>query len=239
MNTVGPYHNRYLININSIFIITILILISSMDDTAIYVSIPQTRNIWLLYFALLPGDEGGDIPLSRDHRRGTSGEEFSLFYTFVFLYFCISVFLCRALSLSSLALLSSSEWTPPRPLTARFQSWKIPFHSRPQVNLDPGVLKTFLYAVKNHYWYQMYLDDLPIWGIVGEIDEKGEDFYIWTHKKFEIGWNGDQIVDVNLTSEGRTKLHLSTEKLEFTYEVAPFPTFSLVNFLVPGCLEEV
>ena len=91
MNTVGPYHNRYLININSIFIITILILISSMDDTAIYVSIPQTRNIWLLYFALLPGDEGGDIPLSRDHRRGTSGEEFSLFYTFVFLYFCISM----------------------------------------------------------------------------------------------------------------------------------------------------
>ena len=37
MNTVGPYHNRYLININSIFIITILILISSMDDTAICV----------------------------------------------------------------------------------------------------------------------------------------------------------------------------------------------------------
>jgi len=88
-----------------------------------------------------------------------------------------------------------------------------------QVNLDPGVLKTFLYAVKNHYWYQMYLDDLPIWGIVGEIEEKGQDFYIWTHKKFEIGWNGDQIVDVNLTSEGRTKLHLATEKLEFTYEV--------------------
>jgi transmembrane 9 superfamily protein 3 len=88
-----------------------------------------------------------------------------------------------------------------------------------QVNLDPGVLKTFLYAVKNHYWYQMYLDDLPIWGIVGEIEEKGQDFYIWTHKKFEIGWNGDKIVDVNLTSEGRTKLHLSTEKLEFTYEV--------------------
>ena len=98
-----------------------------------------------------------------------------------------------------------------------------------QVNLDPGVLKTFLYAVKNHYWYQMYLDDLPIWGIVGEIEEKGQDFYIWTHKKFEIGWNGDQIVDVNLTSEGRTKLHLSTEKLEFTYEVSS-STKRLLNF---------
>jgi hypothetical protein len=21
-----------------------------------------------------------------------------------------------------------------------------------------------VYAVKNHYWYQMYIDDLPIWG---------------------------------------------------------------------------
>jgi transmembrane 9 superfamily protein 3 len=90
-----------------------------------------------------------------------------------------------------------------------------------QVNLDAENLQTFLYAVKNHYWYQMYMDDLPIWGIVGEIDEKADDYYIWTHKKFELGWNGDQIVDVNLTSEGRTKLHLATQKLAFTYEVQP------------------
>ena len=81
----------------------------------------------------------------------------------------------------------------------------------------------------------MYLDDLPIWGIVGEIDDKAEDYYVWTHKKFEIGYNNDQvglfeqfchgknlfdlkIVDVNLTSEGRTKLQLG-ESLAFSYEV--------------------
>ena len=63
----------------------------------------------------------------------------------------------------------------------------------------------------------MYLDDLPIWGIVGEIDE-GKDYYIWTHKKFEIGYNGGQIIDVNLTSEGRTKLQLG-ESIAFSYEV--------------------
>merc|ERR1712126_339266 len=62
------------------------------------------------------------------------------------------------------------------------------------------------------------MDDLPIWGIGGEIDDSKENFYIWTHKKFEIGYNGDQIVDVNLTSDGRTKLQLG-ESLEFTYEV--------------------
>ena len=50
-----------------------------------------------------------------------------------------------------------------------------------------------IFAVKNHYWYQMYLDDLPIWGIVGEIDDKAEDYYVWTHKKFEIGYNNDQV----------------------------------------------
>ena len=67
----------------------------------------------------------------------------------------------------------------------------------------------------------MYLDDLPIWGIVGEIDDKDKDndnYYIWTHKKFEIGYNDDQIVDVNLTSEGRTKLQLG-QSLAFSYEV--------------------
>ena len=71
-------------------------------------------------------------------------------------------------------------------------------------------------SVKNHYWYQMYLDDLPIWGIVGEMEDK--EFYIWTHKKFEIGYNGNQIIDVNLTSEGKTKLKLG-EELAFSYEV--------------------
>ena len=101
--------------------------------------------------------------------------------------------------------------------------------------MNDANLKAFLYAgeksslyirskiycdvsVKNHYWYQMYLDDLPIWGIVGETDEKGENYYIWTHKKFEVGYNGDKIVDVNLTSEGKTKLQLG-ESIAFSYEV--------------------
>lgn len=38
---------------------------------------------------------------------------------------------------------------------------KIPFC---QVNLNDEKLKAFIYAVRNHYWYQMYIDDLPIWG---------------------------------------------------------------------------
>ena len=84
-----------------------------------------------------------------------------------------------------------------------------------------------MYAVNNHYWYQMYIDDLPIWGktilakisilaslnakpdiivtyqiiplmfigIVGESENKGESLYMWTHKKFEIGYNDKRVCD--------------------------------------------
>ena len=60
-------------------------------------------------------------------------------------------------------------------------------------------------------------------GIVGEIGEANtegtmKEYYIWTHKKFEIGYNGEQIVDVNLTSESKTKL-VPNSKVAFTYEV--------------------
>ena len=87
-----------------------------------------------------------------------------------------------------------------------------------QVVLTEDKLKAFKYAVRNHYWYQMYLDDLPIWGIVGEMEHAGKDLYLWTHKKFEIGYNENQIVDVNLTSEARVKLEPDA-RIPFTYEV--------------------
>lgn len=56
-------------------------------------------------------------------------------------------------------------------------------------------------------------------GIVGEISDNREDFYIWTHKKFDIGFNGKQIVDVNLTSEAKKKLTAGS-KISFSYEVS-------------------
>jgi len=33
-----------------------------------------------------------------------------------------------------------------------------------EVQLTKNKYEAFVYAVKNHYWYQMYIDDLPIWG---------------------------------------------------------------------------
>ncbi|KAL5250004.1 hypothetical protein ACHWQZ_G015923 [Mnemiopsis leidyi] len=76
--------------------------------------------------------------------------------------------------------------------------------------------KLLMYAIKNHYWYQMYLDDLPIWAIVGEQNEK--EFTVWTHRKIEIGYNEDRIVDVSVTTEKKTQI-AEGAVLEMSYEV--------------------
>uniref|UniRef100_A0A182JP98 Transmembrane 9 superfamily member n=1 Tax=Anopheles christyi TaxID=43041 RepID=A0A182JP98_9DIPT len=84
------------------------------------------------------------------------------------------------------------------------------------VDLTEEKHKAFIYAVKNQYWYQMYIDDLPIWGVVGKEEEKK--YYIYTHKKFDISYNGKQIVDVTLTPERKEWLRVGA-KIKFTYEV--------------------
>jgi len=33
------------------------------------------------------------------------------------------------------------------------------------IMLNDDKYQAFLYAIRNHYWYQMYIDDLPIWGV--------------------------------------------------------------------------
>ncbi len=93
----------------------------------------------------------------------------------------------------------------------------VPTKTYCEIMLTEENLVKFIYAVKNHYWYQMYIDDLPIWGIVGDF-EANNVYYLWTHKRFDIGYNGNRIVDINLTSENKVALTLNT-KIPFTYEV--------------------
>uniref|UniRef100_A0A8L8JDQ5 Transmembrane 9 superfamily member n=1 Tax=Heligmosomoides polygyrus TaxID=6339 RepID=A0A8L8JDQ5_HELPZ len=89
-----------------------------------------------------------------------------------------------------------------------------------KMKLTNEAYQTFVYAIKNSYFYQMYLDDMPIWGMVGEVDETRSPpaYKLYTHKLLDIGFNDKQVVDVNLTSGGHTEIHPGVE-LEFSYEV--------------------
>lgn len=87
-----------------------------------------------------------------------------------------------------------------------------------EVKLTKEKLQAFEFAVRNYYFYQAYIDELPIMGSVGELDESDNSAYLWTHRKFDMGFNGKQIVDVNMTSEKKVKLELGAI-INFTYEV--------------------
>ncbi|KAL5291899.1 TM9SF3 family protein [Megaselia abdita] len=91
------------------------------------------------------------------------------------------------------------------------------------VELTKDKVEAFSYAVSKEYWYQMYIDGLPIWGKVGEKNPSDNKLYISTHKKFEIGYNGKQIVDIILTTDEKKVLGVG-EKIEFSYEVTWKPS---------------
>lgn len=92
--------------------------------------------------------------------------------------------------------------------------------------LDDSQAATFRKAVKKHYWYELFMDELPVWGFVGLPPEEAKDdehIYIYTHKSLEINYNGDRIIQVNLTSEDLQPIASGT-KVEFTYSVTWAPT---------------
>ena len=138
--------------------------------------------------------------------------------------------------------------------------------------------RIFKRAVRKHYWYEFVMDDLPIWGFVGEnVEGAAEDAeadagddasaadaassgaaamrggrhgkaarafghalhdtrlsavgetrdtaqaLIYTHKRFDIGFNGDRVVSVNLVAENPKPLVVGAS-LEFTYSVTWSPS---------------
>jgi transmembrane 9 superfamily protein 3 len=96
-------------------------------------------------------------------------------------------------------------------------------------SLDEETSVIFGAAVEVHYWYQMYLDDLPIWGMVGEKyqgegkADKDTDKFIFTHRRFSIAFNGPRVIEVNLTSENLQPIKPGTQ-LDFSYSVKWIPT---------------
>lgn len=88
--------------------------------------------------------------------------------------------------------------------------------------LDKESVIEFDLAVMNQYWYELFLDDLPMWGMVGEIlrdDQHGRfERHIFTHRSISISYNGNQIIEANLTSENPVPIEVG-RKLEFTYSV--------------------
>jgi transmembrane 9 superfamily protein 3 len=74
----------------------------------------------------------------------------------------------------------------------------------------------FNQAVSGGYFYQMYFDDLPVWGMVGE--GRAGTNYIFTKRQLSVSYNGDRIIEVNMTSDGLEPIEVGHE-LSFSLTV--------------------
>ncbi|CAK0754796.1 Transmembrane 9 super member 4 [Coccomyxa viridis] len=94
-------------------------------------------------------------------------------------------------------------------------------------------LKKFRKAVKKDYYFQMFYDDLPIWGFIGKVEkimsqstkswEKHElKYYLFTHIHFDILYNGDRVIEVNVSTDPSRTVEITEGEnviVDWTYSV--------------------
>ncbi|KAI9266009.1 hypothetical protein BY458DRAFT_512830 [Sporodiniella umbellata] len=91
------------------------------------------------------------------------------------------------------------------------------------------------YAVDNQYWYTMFIDDLPVTGVIGndpneeqhrETDRRFKPFYVYTHKSFVFEYNNNQIISVIMKHGDPLELKpvQNAVDVSFTYSVEWVPT---------------
>ncbi|CAJ0845060.1 10467_t:CDS:10 [Entrophospora sp. SA101] len=66
-----------------------------------------------------------------------------------------------------------------------------------------------------------FLDDLPIWGFVGETDKVSGEVFLYAHRDFVVSYNEDKIIQVKLESNNPIKLYWENQDLpiRFSYSV--------------------
>ncbi|KAG6516170.1 hypothetical protein ZIOFF_026619 [Zingiber officinale] len=91
--------------------------------------------------------------------------------------------------------------------------------------LKPEDVARFRDAVTKDYYFQMYYDDLPIWGFVGKVDKEGKDlgdykYYLYRHIEFEILYNEDRVIEILVWSCPTALVDLTEDReieVDFTY----------------------
>ncbi|KAK9185651.1 hypothetical protein WN943_026009 [Citrus x changshan-huyou] len=87
----------------------------------------------------------------------------------------------------------------------------------------------FRKAVADDFYFQMYYDDLPIWGYIGKIEdgslvlsEKGNKYYLFTNVQFDALYNGDQVVEIRAFSDPTSAVDITDDieiNVKFTYSI--------------------
>jgi transmembrane 9 superfamily member 1 len=81
--------------------------------------------------------------------------------------------------------------------------------------LSPDDLASLKDAIHNNYFFEMFVEDLPMWGYIGDIENEdaimgeveGSKTYLFPHLQFELGTNRNRIVAAKVTTDVRTPIH--------------------------------
>lgn len=76
-------------------------------------------------------------------------------------------------------------------------------------HLSPQDLIAFKEAIHNNYFFEMFAEDLPVWGYIGDTADEdiivgeveGSKTYLFTHLHFYLGQNRNQIVAAKVTTD--------------------------------------
>jgi transmembrane 9 superfamily protein 3 len=104
-----------------------------------------------------------------------------------------------------------------------------------EMTLDSEQLILFRYAIDNKYWFETFVDDLPAWGFVGQVQHAANatDWLLYTHRDFSIGYNQNKVVQVNLTCSSPISLLPTPQtpriRPHFTYSVHWHPSDIVYN----------
>ncbi|CAI5485848.1 unnamed protein product [Closterium sp. Naga37s-1] len=95
-------------------------------------------------------------------------------------------------------------------------------------------VQKFRQAVKDDYYFQMFYDDLPVWGFIGKtnsatggdggMDSHGQDvrYLLFTHVHFVVSYNGDRIIAIIVSTDPSQTVDITADaevKVEFSFSV--------------------
>ncbi|XP_049403846.1 transmembrane 9 superfamily member 2-like [Solanum stenotomum] len=85
----------------------------------------------------------------------------------------------------------------------------------------------FRRAVDKDYYFEMYYDELPVWGLIGRVEnrEETEDtkyykYFLYKHIHFDIHYNMDRVIEITARMDPYSVLDLTEDRevdAEFTY----------------------
>lgn len=95
--------------------------------------------------------------------------------------------------------------------------------------LQQNEIAKFRDAIANEYYFQMYYDDLPLWGFIGKIEDnlslegKGLKYYLFNHVQFDVLYNGNQIIEIHAFCDPNHSVDITEDvdmDIKFTYSVS-------------------